>query len=247
MAAMRRALIVLLPGLATAPGFMDAIGAEMAARLEEHGFQTETESVYAYGDWSRSVILQTAEIGYDLALPPTRYGRSIGAARLRSRLSELVCGRLAGAEGPLEVLMLCHSGGGMAGMHGARWLRHQKGELVRVRTVLIGTPKCRVRAEERQDVLAITFSPRPRRFIAGDPVRLFGVWGGWERPSGIRMRWNRDKHAPAVQLEIPIVGGHPDYFRGHLPYADEAGMTNLQKTAGGIEQWLIHQWDRERG
>ncbi|WP_159884235.1 hypothetical protein [Paenibacillus puerhi] len=246
MTVARKAYMLLLPGLATAPGFMDAIGGEMTERLSRLGVQTRVEPLFPYGDWSRPLIAQLAEIAYDLALSPSRYERSIGAARIRERLMDGVQERLGDREGsdPVEVLLLCHSGGGLAGLHAARWL-HRREASVRIRCILVGAPKCRVTPEEREDVLVMEAARADRRLSFGDPVALLGSWGGWERPSGVRLRWSRDKHAPAARVELPIVGGHPDYFRGYAPFADTAGVTNLMKTAAGIELWLTGRWKAE--
>ncbi|SDC89238.1 hypothetical protein SAMN02799630_01635 [Paenibacillus sp. UNCCL117] len=254
----RKAVIVLLPGLATAPGFMDAIGAEMAERLCGQGWQTETAAAFPYGDWSRYLLAQLGEIAYDIALPPGQYERSIGAKRIRERLREAV--QVSGeagvtdkddSAGPVDVLLLCHSGGGAAGLHAARWLRQSRIQsrgqgLVRVRCVLIGSPRCRVLPDEREDVLVIGAAGHPG-LRWGDPVTLLGRWGGWERTSLTRLRWNRSKHAPAVRITLPLVGGHPDYFRSYAPYMDEQGITNLQKTADSIERWLAGQWGEKPG
>lgn len=224
----RRRHIVLMPGMATAPRFMDAIGEALADRLKAHGDdRPSVQTVFPYGDWGRHLVLQLREISVDLGLSPGCAERSIGARRIRAELQELTTLE--------EVLIVGHSGGGVAGLHVSRWLRKEFPHL-RLRNVLVGSPKCRVLPDEQHAVLAIRASSLDGRTV--DPVGRLGSWGGWERTLLGLVRWNRWKFAPQTRIELPIVGGHPDYFRGYAPYVDETGMSNLEKTAGCIENWL---------
>lgn len=66
----RRRHIVLMPGMATAPRFMDAIGEALADRLKAHGDdRPSVQTVFPYGDWGRHLVLQLREISVDLACP----------------------------------------------------------------------------------------------------------------------------------------------------------------------------------
>lgn len=221
--------IVLLPGMATAPRFMEPIGEELAVRLMRRKEELpEVQIVFPYGDWGRNPALQLREIIVDLALSPRRAERSVGAQRVRAELQGL-----AALE---EVLIVGHSGGGVAGLHLSRWLRRELPH-VRLLNVLVGSPKCRVMPGEQETVLSIRALLRGGR--TADPVGRLGSWGGWERtPSGL-VRWNRWKFAPRSRIELPLLGGHADYFRGHAPYVDETGVSNLEKTAACMEDWLF--------
>ncbi|WP_281887517.1 hypothetical protein [Paenibacillus sp. YYML68] len=227
----RRALLITLPGLATAPSFMDGVRASLCRLLDELGYEADAHSLYAYGDWGRRLLPQIGDIAYDYAMGSRWTHRSIATSRyreLRDRL-DLAIHHYA------VVLLVGHSGGGIAGLHAAREVRRLHPHLHTL-NVLIGSPRCRVLPEERDRVLYMAASWRSGR--PSDPVSLIGSWGGWERTHNGLMRWNRYKHAPSDMMELPIVGGHPDYFRHAAPYVDVAGRSNLQVVMDALELWL---------
>jgi len=227
--------IYLLSGVYTAPTFMEPLRRELhalcVARLGE-GVAVRSCLLHPYGDWSRSLLRQLNEVRADLfrIVRPTH--RSIGGCAAVDAI------RAAPPTGKL--LLVGHSGGGVAAVHAAELLMREDGVAAeRLSVVQIGSPKCRVPQELRERTLFITAVRTGGRVPAwADPVTRLGGWGGWTvSPFGLPRRLGR-KHAPAHVAKVPIVGWHPDYFRDAAPYVDDAGEHNLAKIAHTIMRWI---------
>ncbi|MFC5471780.1 hypothetical protein ACFPPD_24175 [Cohnella suwonensis] len=217
----RKYEIYMLAGFATAPRFMERMGAALRERLERDGARVErTEALFPYGDWSRGKLPQLREIVADMRLgeKAERLTRSVGGRIAADAIRER-----GAVSDPATTLLLGHSGGGVAAVHAAQLLLDRR-ERSRCLAVMIGSPKCRIPSALRPYVLSISAAGRSRR--PADFVPWFGSHG-----------W-RGKHGPASRAEVPIVGGHADYFREAAPYVDAEGASNLERTLGAIQLWL---------
>lgn len=125
-----------------------------------------------------------------------------------------------------------HSGGGVAGIHAAELLRLEGIPVERV--IQIGSPRCRIPLEW-QKATSYVFAVNARGKIA-DPITRLGSWGGWELSGRGVPLWNPVKYAPAHRVALPLIGGHPDYFRSREPFLDEQGVSNLEHVLRVINQ-----------
>lgn len=215
----RKIAVYCLSGILTYPNFMQELGAALADRLRSQGLQTSAQQLYPYGDRSRGGLRQLHETRRDVLLRAGRPERSLGG----SRAAEAV---LVEEEpsGMLTVLV-GHSAGGMAAVHAASILLRRTGRPPSsLRVVMVGSPKCPVPPELREYTLYIRAMSKGGR--APDPVTRLGTWGGWSRGRGGLPYWQAEKYAPAVQITLPLTGGHPDYFRSGSAYRDAAGRSN---------------------
>jgi len=227
----KRIAIFISAGFATAPNFLDAFAAELAARFQQSSWRGQVRIHFPYGDWSRNALRQLHEIGVDLWLKPittsaaakqSDFGASSLYAFIRQHAS------------PEELLLLIgHSGGAVASMQTAELLSKEGRDVLAV--IQIGSPKYRIPAAWQDKVLYIHAAYRRKSTL--DPVPWIGSWGGWSRTPSGGWRWSREKHAPVSRHGVSILGGHADYFRDHEPYIEE-GMTNMHKTVNAIWAWL---------
>ncbi|MCS7460462.1 hypothetical protein N0M98_09950 [Paenibacillus doosanensis] len=215
-----------LAGIATAPGFMDPLREELSQQLESRGYRVETDSLYPFGDWSQRVTRQLAAIFRDLTDIQERIWASIGARAAKERIFEA-------AEAGRTVLLIGHSGGGVSAVQVAGQL--QKAGYSPPLVVQIGSPKCPIPPELRERVLFLSAVGTGGR---RDPVTRLGRWGGWVRRLGFLQIWRRRAYPPGEIADIPLIGSHPDYFRTHSPYVDEAGCTNMEQTLRPLLAWL---------
>jgi hypothetical protein len=229
--------LYVIAGIATSPDFMEGLRLELERR-----FRMETGSdlirsalLHPYGAWDLSVWAQLRELRRDLRLGIGRRAGSIGGARVLARLAA----DGAAPRGPLW--LVGHSGGGVAAVHAAETLLAAHGD-ADCRIVLVGSPRCAV-PEPLRPRTAYLYAARPDGRV-NDAVCRLGSWGGWESPAAggggrrrfrlpgwsVRLRWNRDKHAPLTRVPLPIVGGHADYFRSGAAYRQGGGRSNLELT-----------------
>lgn len=227
--------LYLLSGVYTAPTFMEPLRRELhascAARLGDGG-AVRSYLLLPYGDWSRSLLRQLNEVRADLFPFSRKPRRSIGG---RVAADGVRATRPAG-----DLLLVGHSGGGIAAVHAAELLMREDGIAAeRLRIVQIGSPKCRVPPALRERTLYIAaVRPDGSGSAWADPVTRLGGWGGWTvSPFGLPLR-RRRLHAPAHVAKVPIVGWHPDYFRDAAPYVDGAGNHNLAKITHAILCWI---------
>ncbi|QHW31769.1 hypothetical protein GZH47_13585 [Paenibacillus rhizovicinus] len=247
--------LYLLAGLATAPLFMESFRAALHGILEREGFGVRTSRLlFPYGDWSRRAVPQLWEISRDMRLGATRLGRSIGGSRAVDMIG---AGWPDRPESTDRIVLIGHSGGGVAAVHAA-WLLHDQLGGSPPPVVMIGSPRCRIPEELRASVLfvyagAAAESPAPGK--PADAIARLGTFGGWRgagrpRPGrrvdgasaagGRRLwpGWQKDKHAPLFSSGVPIIGKHADYFREREPYMNDLGLTNLRLTLGVVWPWL---------
>ncbi|WP_256760007.1 hypothetical protein [Cohnella sp. WQ 127256] len=247
--------VFFLAGLATAPHFMENLRHVLIDKLQR-GFSNESlgqpvysEQLFPYGDWGRRVIPQLWEIRSDMRLGVSRIARSIGGNRA---LNSIRSARPLSCDRPRMLLLIGHSGGGIAAVHAAQLLLDSE-RYSACLVVMIGSPKCRIPESLRPSVLSISAAGRtkgtsttPSR--SPDIVSRLGTFGGWavgNKEDVVNRRlpsWLRDKHAPATRISVPIIGGHADYFRERVPFVNQEGRSNLDLTLEAILTWLI-QWN----
>ncbi|BBI34903.1 hypothetical protein KCTCHS21_43020 [Cohnella abietis] len=135
------------------------------------------------------------------------------------------------------LLFIGHSGGGIAGLHAAQLLQDSGSERY---IVMIGSPKCRIPVQLDTSVLTINAADirRGGRGKSPDRVSRLGTHGGWRAGKLGLPTWHRQKYAPIDNRNVPIIGGHADYFRDSEPYVDVTGRSNLDLTLETIQTWL---------
>jgi hypothetical protein len=162
------------------------------------------------------------------AIRPPR-ARSAAAERLE-RLVETIRERSAGR----IVVLVGHSGGGVAACHAGRRLLAE-GVVRDLRIIQIGSPKVRIHPNLR-DRTAYFYAVDERGRLR-DPITRLGTWGGIRRAAIGLPVWDSRRWAPGHIAPVAIEGGHRDYFL-HLPGAP--GQTaNLERIAAVILDWLI--------
>ncbi len=218
-----------LAGIGTAPGFMQEFHGELARRLAAAtGLPVEGGLLYPYGEWSRSVRRQVWEVWRDIRLPAGAWEGSYGVAALRRELEGV-------ARGSGPVVLVGHSGGGTAAVHAAAMLQAAAPERP-VAVVQIGSPRSPVPPGLREAVVfGFACGPGGR---GRDPVCRLGSWRA-ARGGGGRVVFGR-LLLPGQRIPLPIAGGHPDYFRGHLRNA--AGVSNLELVTAAVEKHIRGLW-----
>ena len=223
-----------MSGMATAPNFMEDIRRELSLQLMQEGWDVASQLVFPYGDWSRRTAPQIMEIAHDMRLGPYRFARSIGGRRA----AEAIRNDLPSSK-DIRVF-IGHSGRGIAAAHASRILHQQLDKMADDDDpghfiIQIGSPRSVVVPEDRQRTLYLSSGAHGRQ---KDLVTRMGTWGGWERSVRGWWRWNPDKYAPADRVQLPLLGGHADYFRRHEPFVSGTGGSNLEKVTDCILMWL---------
>ncbi|MFC5653115.1 hypothetical protein ACFPYJ_29195 [Paenibacillus solisilvae] len=230
----------LLSGLATAPHFMDSFRLALHRMIEKKAASVHSELLFPYGDWSRRVIPQLREIGHDLRLGVSRYGRSIGGKRA---IEAVQARQRSGHADRGRTIWIGHSGGGVAAVHAAGMQLEREGGMPSP-SVLIGSPKFRIRQELRHSVLYVYAAAdeaapgRGSSVKTADRISRLGTFGGWTANNQWLPSWSVDKYAPQAACGVPIIGGHPDYFREQEPFINSHGLSNQWLTLQAIWSWL---------
>lgn len=135
----------------------------------------------------------------------------------RRALQELDAGQPA--------VLIGHSGGGVAAVRAAAELMRAGDEVGAV--VMIGSPRIPIPRALRDRTLFLYACSR-----AGDAVDRVTRLGGWRgRP-------------PERIAGLPLIGGHPDYFRARPPFVNAEGRSNLDVTTEALLPWLIQRLER---
>jgi hypothetical protein len=230
----------VMAGVATAPHFMEPLREALAQTLTGNGRHVHSRTIFPYGDWGTRLLRQLREIRYDLSLRPAKYARSIGGNRILQELRESPgTADVDAADQSCKaapILLVGHSGGGLAAVHAADTLLHG-GFAADVRIVMIGSPKCRIPEALQDRVLYLYAASRRRYDRPGDPICRLGSWGGWHTGGPGLPRWRRNRHAPAHIAGLPLLGGHADYFRSRSPFMNADGESNLDVTMRSIWTW----------
>ncbi len=231
---MNRSTIVLVTaaGFATARGFLDPFRERLHEGYANLGYAVQSCSLLPYGDWQRSKLRQLWEIHHDLRLRPAAYKQAIGGNRLLHALRDkaLVC-----ADDSCEYVLVGHSGGGVAIVHAALALQQSQR---RIRGLIqIGSPKCRIAENLRARTLYVrglfcNRGGRPSARGSIDPVTRIGSWGSVMRHT------TSIQQPPGSIVDIPIIGGHPDYFRRSSLHDSEGIHDNETTTYRIVWSWL---------
>lgn len=215
--------IYILAGMATWPSFFQDFQADLHRCLADHGCEARIQILYPYGDFSRNMLTQIKEIRQDM----NRFLSSfhIGGARAAAAIQTT-------GNPSIPLVLIGHSGGGIAGYHAALQLADSGFDVRRV--FQIGTPKVPVAPgfEEKVGFLYAVNDVGK----SSDPFIRFGSWGGWDR--GGTLRWNRLKYSPRIIEPIPVIGWHMDYFRRGRTFMDASGRSNLDKTVAVVIKHL---------
>ncbi|GIQ67765.1 hypothetical protein DUZ99_11865 [Xylanibacillus composti] len=229
----RSSTIVLITaaGFATAPGFLDPFRARLHESFVQLGYAVRSSSLLPYGDWQRSKPQQLWEIYHDLRLRPEAYTQSIGGNRLHHWLARAAAGA---SDDPHHYVMVGHSGGGVAVVHAAYMLMQAQKRVLGV--VQIGTPKCSIAEELQARTLYVrgmfrSQVKRSKRWVV-DPITRMGGWGASIASP------NRRVNPPGTIIDIPLIGGHPDYFRQTAPYVRDGVGSNETVTYRTVWSWI---------
>jgi hypothetical protein len=218
-----------LAGFATSPNFLSEFQSRLADRIQlETGLTVAPRMLYPYGDWTRNKVSQAWLIRRDLRLSPDRYMRSIGGQYVLKALQH----EDNGAVKPC-VILIGHSGGGVAALHGAK-LYFDSSPESRSIVIQMGAPKCPVPLSLRECV-AYYYITRPKENYR-DPITKLGTWGGWGRRHRGWPSWNSFCYSPGHIEGLPLAGGHPDYYRSYL--ALEGGKSNLEVSIDAVWSYL---------
>lgn len=218
--------LYMLAGVATAPQFMESLGEEMSRRFQQIGSTVQVHSLYPYGDWSRKLRYQLLEARSDLMHP--KGGKGV---KIRGKWT---AGAIRDSYNGGQIVIIGHSAGGIVGLQASSILLEEGMPLHKI--VQIGSPKYPV-PRNLQPLLLYMFAVNARgRSI--DPITRIGRWGGWERNRTLKWKWNSKLNAAENLCPVPIIGGHPDYFRRQEPYVNALGDSNLKITSDIIWKWL---------
>ncbi|WNQ12143.1 hypothetical protein MJA45_03585 [Paenibacillus aurantius] len=182
-------------------------------RSEGYAF-VHVRDLYPYGSMDgvhskrfyRHLAKQALKVSRDMYV---RYERNIG-------------GRLAYEKikadydqyGSGDIILIGHSGGGIAAYNTAQLLSDDGYRVARV--ILVGAPEQWIHKDWHNRVHALRKAGRIGDWVTWLGKPCFG--------------------APKVSDEVNIVGGHTDYFRWDK--VDDNGVSNLQKVMDRIWQWL---------
>jgi hypothetical protein len=214
---MKKVDICVLAGIWTAPRFMETLCEEVTRKFAEEGWSAQGTLIYPYGDCYLSRMRQLREIALDLFPRSLLFNKILGGRRVADEIKPIYRGE--------RLVLIGHSGGGVAAVHAAQFLMDEEG-LAAPHVVQIGSPKCPIPSALRDRVTYVTAVNERGRWK--DPVTCMGSWG---------MRLRRSTLVPAVR-EVPILGGHADYFRNEHPYI-QGNTSNLQITINSFWRDLI--------
>lgn len=220
-----RVLLYLMAGVRTAPSFMQPLYEELTRRFREAaGWEPAGGLLLPYGDWSRRLAPQVLEVWRDARLSVWHTSRTIGGRPVEERV-------LADWSGE-ALLLVGHSGGGVAAVHAATRLL-ERHPAMRCAVVQIGSPRCPV-PPALQPMTAWCYAVGQDGRVK-DPICRLGSWR-----SGLFGGWPPRQYRPGSLFPLRIRGGHPDYFRTHL--ADADGRSNLNLTMEAVWGFIRGHW-----
>jgi len=220
--------VYLLAGIKTSESAFHTCRDRLQTSLSSMGMEPAIHILFPYGDSKRNVLKQIIEVRMDLST--RRRAGEIGGRKALNDIKKSLGGR--------RVLLLGHSGGGIAAYHAARYMK-QEDMVDDFRIVQIGSPRMKI-SQELRDKISY-FHSIDQQGMMNDPVTRIGSWGGWSWSKGKLPSWNDSKHAPGYVEGVSTVGGHADYFRHTEPFIDQESVCNLDKTMNRVDAWLS-QW-----
>jgi hypothetical protein len=210
---MKKVDIYVLAGIWTAPNFMEGLCTELTRLYQQDGWLARGTLLFPYGDWYINRMRQLREITNDL-LPRTPFvSKTLGGRRAAEAIKSSYRGG--------RLILIGHSGGGVAGVHAAHILMAED-DIAAPTVVQIGSPKCPIPAALADHVIYVAAVNEQGKWK--DPVNRMGSWGEWRS----KFRRNSKLLMPLVR-EVPILGGHADYFRSRNPYIYK-NVSNLEVT-----------------
>ncbi|WP_152619538.1 hypothetical protein [Cohnella kolymensis] len=162
--------IYLLAGISSTAAIFRECKRELLRRFREAGREPVVRELLPYGDNSQSIVRQLLDVGSDLARLrlPGRW-RS-GGKEAADEIRKFSLGR--------RVLLIGHSGGGVAAYEAAVLLRAE-GAIRDFRIVMVGSPKVPIRMLPAERVSYFVAIDENGQQV--DPVTRLGSWGGWAR------------------------------------------------------------------
>jgi hypothetical protein len=192
--------IFALAGIWTTPNFMKDLCLELTRRYENDGWSARGKLLFPYGDLYFGRMRQLRDITFDMLPLAVRLGKNLGGRKAADEIRQLYRGG--------KMVIVGHSGGGVAGVHAAQLLLSEVEDLSPPSVVQIGSPKCSISPVLLEHVIYVAAVDQYGKWK--DPITRMGGWG-W---SGRISRMRSKQTSPAIR-EIPIVGGHADYFRNN--------------------------------
>lgn len=227
--------LYVIHGVRSAPHFLEGFRTALHRRLEEAGRAVRAETLFPYGDWSRSPAVQLREAARDLFLAERDARRSVGGRRVLERIRDG-----GGPSGGRRIVLAGHSAGGVAAVRAAE-LMMLEGAQSPPLVVMIGSPRCRIPAPLRDSTVRVCAGAPDRRgvFRSRDGIVRIATFGGLaSRGFGLPGRPSRKRGQAEETVYVPIAGGHTDYFRDREPWTDAGGRTNLELTLDAVWSWL---------
>ncbi len=204
--------IFVVAGIETSQDFFDDLKQKVIDQYIAVGKDVFVKAIFPYVDNSANMAGQMLDVRHDMMLAEDDAQSSIGGQEVRKKVKDYFAGG--------ELVFIGHSGGGVAGYHGAKVAEKVDGYTVK-QVVQIGSPKVRISPSFQERVSYL--------YDFLDPVPRLGTWAG-----GF-LGLDSDKYAPANRQRIDIIGNHADYFSQDK---DDNGVTNLTKTFNAIWQWI---------
>jgi len=223
--------VFLLAGVKTSPSAFHALQQRLQQKLQEKGVTPDIELLFPYGEMERNLLLQLMEVRADLS--SYAYNAGIGGRKVWNRIEPHASVQ--------KLLMIGHSGGGVAAYQIARKIYEEKLP-IDIKVIQIGSPKTRIIPPLQEKVSYIHSIDENGKFK--DPITKLGSWGGWTvRQDQLPIpQWDSKKYAPGRIIGVNTIGGHADYFRHTSPFTDELSTCNLDKTLlridGCLNEWL---------
>lgn len=226
-----KAAVYTSSGVYSSPTFMADMLAAAVRLVETFTRLTVIRSglLLPYGDWTVSLPWQIRQVRRDMALRDEHAERTVGGGALLAEIGDI--------SGLDALVLIGHSGGGVAAVRAAALLAKQRPELD-MAVAQIGCPRFAIPEELRTRVHYMYAVGKSGR-IAKDPICRIGSWGGWELNDLGIPRWNPLKCAPGKRTPVRIIGGHADYFRARDPFRHEDGRSNLDIVSAAVLEGMV--------
>ena len=224
-------VVCAVAGVYTSQTFMEDICRTFVQMLERKTRLHVVRSglLFPYGHQDSGLVRQLRLVGRDMLVQKGPYEKSIGGRVLIDLIGNL--------DGVDYLMLIGHSGGGVASVHAAAMLQKRRPELTSY-ILQVGCPRFITAPELKERVLYL-YAVNEDSGSPKDPICRIGSWGGWEKgPHGVP-RWNPEKYAPIDRIPVPIIGNHADYFRSREPFRNQSGLSNLEIVAETLIEGIV--------